>query len=217
LIVAKTKPFLTVFLLVLSFSLTASYSVVAQKSKSRKPAAPKPTVEVIAPIEPESIAENWKTFNSVEGRFSITFPGGFLRYLKTAQSAEGPVQLYVFSCIALNAEYSVSYADYLSVIEGHDRMKLFLDGVRDSGVKGIRGRLLEDKEIVVDGHPGRAYRIEYGRNKDHLLVGRNVVVGQRLYIIAGTYNKRDKPSTGSYPDWTQRFLDSFTLTKPNSQ
>ena len=96
-------------------------------------------------------------------------------------------------------------------------MKLFLDGVRDSGVKGIKGRLLEDKEIVVEGHPGRAYRIEYGRNKDHLLIGRNVVVGQRLYIIASTYVKKDKSSQGSYSEWSQKFLDSFTLTKPTSQ
>lgn len=197
--------------------MIASSSVSAQKSKSRKTIASQPPLEVITPFEPESIPENWKSFTSVEGRFSITSPGGFIRYLKTAQSPDGPVQLYVFSCIALNAEYSISYADYLSVIEGNERMKLFLDGVRDSGVKGIKGRLLEDKEIVVDGHPGRAYRIEYGRNKDHLLIGRNVVVGQRLYIVASTYIKKDKPSQGSYAEWSQKFVDSLTLANPAGQ
>ena len=123
--------------------------------------------------------------------------------------------MYLFTYFA-NAEYSVSYADYLSVIEGNDRMKLFLDSVRDSGVKGINGRLLEEQEITVDGHPGRAYRIEYGKNRNQLLVGRNVVVGQRLYIVATTYAKKASATGGSYAEWSQRFLDSFKLINPSA-
>ena len=208
----KSKAFLLTSLLIVFTCLTTSGSVMAQKSKAR-PAKVTPTPPVvIVEVEPQSIEENWKPFTSVEGRFSITAPGGFIRNYKTAQTPDGPIQMNVFTCFA-NAEYSITYADYLVVIEGNERMSLFLDGVRDSGVKGIKGRLLEEKEIMVDGHPGRTYRVEYGKKKDHLLVGRNVVVGQRLYIIAATYGKKEFSSKGSYAEWAQRFLDSFKVTK----
>jgi hypothetical protein len=153
----------------------------------------------------------------VEGRFSITPPGGFIQNLKVAQTPDGPIQMNVFSCFA-NAEYSLTYADYLVVIEGNERMSLFLDSVRDSGVKGINGRLLEEKQITLDGHPGRAYRVEYGRNKDHLLLGRNVVVGQRLYIVAATYNRKTIPlADGGYEQWALKYLDSFKLTNSEAK
>lgn len=181
----------------------------AQKSKKQKVT----TTELVAEVEPQANPANWKTFISDAGNFSIVTPGAFTHEEKTAQSPDGPVQLHVFIYYA-NAEYSVTYADYLAVIENSDRTQLFLNAVRDAGVQGINGKLVEEKEITLDGHPGRNYIIEYGTNNGFLLAGRNIVVGQRLYIVSATYRKNEVPLVkGSYAEWALKFLDSFKLTK----
>jgi|RhiMetdeSRZDD1v2_1073273.scaffolds.fasta_scaffold37625_2 hypothetical protein len=187
--------------------LLCSAPLLGQKSKSRKP---KP-VELVAQVEPQAVEKNWKLFTSTTGKFSVVSPGELTYQQKTAQTPEGPVQLHVFYYFA-NAEYSVSYADYLLMLQGSDRLTAFLNTVRDAGVKGINGRLLEDKEITLSGYPGRSYIVEYGTNHGFLLMGRNIVVGQRLYMITASYGKNEVPLVeGSYEKWARRFLDSFTL------
>ena len=185
---------------------------LAQTSRRRQP---KPK-ELIVELEPQADPQNWKTFTSTAGSFSVLAPGELSHQQKEAQSPDGPIQMHVFTYYA-NAEYSLSYADYLAVIENQDRQSQFLNAVRDAGVKGINGRLLEEKEITLDGHPGRSYRIEYGRDYGFLLVGRNIVVGQRLYIVSTTYRKNALAvAVGSYEGWALKFLDSFRLTKSAS-
>jgi hypothetical protein len=200
-------------LVLLVVSLTPSASALGQKSKSRRP-KPKttPGVELIAEVEPQSLAENWKPFTSAQGHFSVVAPGELAYEKKVAQSPDGPIQVHVYNYFA-NAEYSVSYVDYLAVIEGTGRVTQFLDTVRDAGVKGINGRLLEEKEIMFAGHPSREYRVEYGTNNGFLLMGRYVVVGQRLYIVSTTYGKAATANMGTYEQWAKKFLDSFELVK----
>jgi hypothetical protein len=213
--VTKSQAFILTFASLLLCSGFTAHNLLAQRPKSRraKPAA-KPPVELVAELEPQSSAANWKLFTSPEGRFSILTPGEFKYTKPVAQTPDGPIQMHVFNYFA-NAEYSVTYADYLAVIERSERLTPFLDGVRDSGIAGIKGRLLEEKDITFDGHPGRSYRIEYGTDYNSLLLGRNVVVGQRLYIVAATYARKSVAvADGSYEQWALKYLDSFKLVNP---
>jgi len=187
--------------------LLSSTPLLAQKTK---PLKSKP-VELVAEVEPQAVEENWKLFTSAAGNFSVISPGQLTYREKTAQTPEGPVPLHVFYYFA-NAEYSVTYADYLLMLQSAPRLTEFLNSIRDAGVKGINGRLLGEKEITLNGHPGRSYMVEYGTNHGFLLVGRNIVVGQRLYMVTASYSKSALPlAEGSYEKWAQRFLDSFTL------
>jgi hypothetical protein len=200
--------------LLLIFVSCTEFSL-AQTSRRQQRRQPRPK-ELIAELEPQADPQNWKTFTSAAGSFSVLTPGELSHEQRAAQSSDGSVQMHVFTYYA-NAEYSISYADYLAVIENQDRQSQFLNAVRDAGVKGINGRLLEDKEITLDGHPGRSYRVEYGTDYGFLLVGRNVVVGQRLYIVSTTYRKNALAvAVGSYEAWALKFLDSFRLTRPTS-
>ena len=208
----RSFPIASRLFLLAAFVFTCSNLALAQKSKKQKVT----TTELVAEVEPQADPANWKTFTSAAGNFSIVTPGTFTHEEKTTQGPDGPVQLHVFIYYA-NAEYSVTYADYLAVIENSDRTQLFLNAVRDAGVQGINGRLVEEKEITLEGHPGRTYIIEYGTNNGFLLAGRNIVVGQRLYILSATYRKNEVPLVkGSYADWALKFLDSFKLTKTSA-
>jgi len=207
----KSKPSFSALIFVLViFVCTAP--LLAQKPKTRK----QKTVELVAEVEPQAIEENWKKFTSDAGSFSVVSPGALTYQQKTAQTPEGPIQLHAFIYFA-NAEYSVSYADYLLMLENTDRLTAFFNTVRDAGVKGISGRLLDEKEFTLSGHPSRSYLIEYGTDHGFLLIGRNIVVGQRLYMVTASYGKDTVPlAQGSYEKWAQRFLNSFMLnTKTN--
>ena len=110
-----------------------------------------------------------------------------------------------------NAEYGVGYADYTPQIEGTDLLTPFLDSVRDSGVQGIRGQLLDETDISYEGHPGRFYRLEFGGG--YLMNVKILVIKNRLYMVmATTYGKKAPVDVArAYDGFAKKFLDSFKL------
>jgi len=115
------------------------------------------------------------------------------------------------------AEYSVIYADYPWPIENTERLNTFLANVRDSGVKGMNARLIEDKEEAFEGHPGRIYKLEFGGG--YVLISRTIVVKNRLYIVAATTYGKNAPvevSRLSEAD-ASKFLKSFTLSSGQNE
>jgi TonB family protein len=109
-------------------------------------------------------------------------------------------------------EYSIGYADYPFTVEGTDRITPFFAGVRNSGVKGINGHLVEDKEEAFAGHPGRVYSVEFGGG--YILKCRTLVLKNRLYmVLATTYGEKQAPPNvvQIYNDAASKFIDSFTL------
>jgi TonB family protein len=110
------------------------------------------------------------------------------------------------------AEYSVIYADYPWPIENTERLNTFLANVRDSGVRGMNARLIEDKEEPFEGHPGRVYKLEFGGG--YILTSRTIVVKNRLYIVAATTYGKNAPAGAARldDDDASKFLKSFTLS-----
>lgn len=78
------------------------------------------------------------------------------------------------------AVFSVTVADYPPAFAEVPAKKL-LDGVRD-GLKGKDGRVNAEEETTIgpDRHPGRAVRIEAGKNT---VRARLYLVGTRLYQV----------------------------------
>ena len=104
-------------------------------------------------------------------------------------SAKDPKSQAVFSITV--AEYPPAFAEVPAAT--------LLDGVRD-GLKGKDGKVTAEKPLK-GPHPGRAVRIEAGRNT---VRSRLVLVGTRLYqvTVAG--------STRSFPDeLSEEFFASF--------
>jgi len=161
---------------------------------------------------PESNPQNWKEFKSTEGQFTVLMPG------VPAEEGLAPydnVVMHLFN-LRTNAEYAVGYADYPELFEGTERITAFMDRVRDGGVMGIRGTLLECKDSQFEGHPGRVYKVEFGGG--YVMNSKIVVVKNRLYLIAATTYGQKAPADVAqiYETAAAKFLNSFKLTSGNA-
>ncbi|HSE32237.1 MAG TPA: hypothetical protein VLA93_11745 [Pyrinomonadaceae bacterium] len=194
------------FMLVSLVLIGVTFPLSAQTQNRAKPQEPESI------LEPQVNPNNWKEFSSIEGRFSIVAPGALEQREQVVMTQLGiPVKLHFFS-IFVNAQYTVSYGDEGSPIEGTGKEKMFLETFRDLGVQAVKGRLLNDLEIKFEGHPARLYTMEYGTEIKHLLTAKTIIVGRRFYIISTTYSREMSPETlRIHEEWAARFRDSFRL------
>lgn len=93
--------------------------------------------------------------------------------------------------------------------------KKTLDEARDSGVKNSRGTLKEEKEIEMDGYPGRELVLDLPDSRVRgggFYRSRIYLVGQTHYQVATMW-----PKSGARPDETTAFLNSFRLKNDKSK
>ena len=165
-------------------------------------------------LEPQVNPNNWKEFSSIEGRFSVVAPGALEQREENVTTRLGqPVRLSFFTLVT-NAQYTVSYGDEASSIEGSGKEKMFLDTFRDLAVQAMEGQLLNDVEIGFEGHPARVYSMEYGTEPKYLLTTKTIIVGRRFYMISTRYRRDMSPEAlRLHEKWAARFRDSFKLTQ----
>lgn len=192
-------------LLAVSVLLLASISLAQDKTPA-KSASQKESVASVPELDPK----NWKAFTSSEGGFSVLVPTIPLKEEKQIISMIGTVTSVIFVA-RTNAEYGVAYADYLPQIEGTEMLTPFLDSVRDSGVQGIRGQLLDEADISYEGHLGRFYRVEFGGG--YVISAKIIVIKNRLYMVmVTTYGKKAPVNVArAYEGFAKKFLDSFKI------
>lgn len=185
--------------------LALSACAFAAQAQTVKPGA-KATPPAAA-ADREANAANWKEFTSTAGRFSILFPD------KPAETTEslGAVDAHIVGMQTF-AVYSVMYADYPEPIGDQATARRILDDGVKSAVDSVSSQLLETKEIVLDGNPGRYLKERMPDGK--ILRAKMLLVGQRLYQIAITTPEEQGQSAekiGYYDSVAARYLDSFKL------
>lgn len=149
---------------------------------------------------------NWKTFTSQEGNFSVLFPSE----PKEVTQSKLFLQVHSFVCDA-NRKTSllVSYTDFPEKLHVSATDKLY-DDARNGGL-GKDGKLLQEKPITVEGFPGREIQAEKNGGKA-FIIDRYFLAANRMYQVAVVVPKQDRASTNiSY------FLDSFSLLKTNAR
>ena len=98
------------------------FLTLAQKKKPKE----RKSKELVALVEPQYDPNNWREFQSTDGRFSFVAPGIPAQDIKELPSPEGNISLHTF-IVDANAEYGVTYADYRSQIEGTERLSQTLN------------------------------------------------------------------------------------------
>ena len=163
-------------------------------------------------LEPQVNPKNWKEFSSIQGRFSITAPGALEQEDQEVITTRGtPVTLHFFRMSA-NAEYTVVYLDEAAPVEGSGQEKMVLEKFRDLAVQTVKGRLVNDLEITLDGHPARIQTVEYGTDNKYLLTAKTIIVGRRVYMISTSYHRDMSPEAlRMHGEWAARFRESFKL------
>lgn len=159
----------------------------------------------------------WKEFASVEGGFSVKFPGTPKRSTETIDLPNAEIKMQIFS-LRTFAEYSVMYADYpIQQSENPEAAKKMLDNGARGAVASAGSELLEFKEISIGKFPGRFLKEKMPRGE--IMWVRMYLVGRRMFQVAITTPKEDAATRASiafYEKTAYKFLDSFKLYVPPS-
>jgi hypothetical protein len=149
-------------------------------------------------------SEEWILYRSTTGGFVVEAPGSFQEQRETLQTPHGPLEMYTFDCKSKGERpwFTLMYTDYPSSIlmQGSETI---LNSSRDGAVARIRGQLLSEQRISLNGYPGREIIVESGQVEGKI---RLYLVKQRLYgVMATTFHSQLSSREVS------RFLDSFKL------
>jgi hypothetical protein len=152
----------------------------------------------------------WKELSSPEGRFSVLLLANPKQEKSQISKPEGKID--TVSYLAATPEgraYSVAYSDYPEAWVKTKSPDEMLDGARDGAVARIKGNLLSEQKITIDGAAGRELFI-VGDGEPLTVQARLLTIDGRLYVlqalsVGALHNVPD-------PD-AERFFTSFRLTK----
>jgi hypothetical protein len=152
----------------------------------------------------------WQTFHSSEGRFRVTLPGSPSIDMQTLITAKGFVDLHLVACDG--ARPPISYAVYHSDLKemttsGDEKLPdQRLHQAREVVSQLLGGRIVEERPILLEGHPGLELLIHTAT--EGAVAARLFCVGDRFFLVLAVGEEVNlfKPPVRS-------FLDSFGLLR----
>ena len=173
-----------------------------------------PTPSAAVHRQPPAVnRENWFTFTSTEGRFSVLVPATMDEKVTKTTTAIGALAYHTFVCQPAaneseNLLYMVSYCDYPEGTVHSDSTELLADffaATVDESVQSIRGELAYSADFQWAGLPGKVWRVDYNRGtatlRTKILVSKN-----RVYTLQTACRR-----AASLNDSADRFFDSFKV------
>ncbi|HET8675921.1 MAG TPA: hypothetical protein VFO63_09055 [Blastocatellia bacterium] len=163
----------------------------------------------LAKIKSRAELAGWVEFSSVEGGFTVWMPEKPVEEpipeetLETLQKAGMSMQMFIH-VTPKGPGFTVIYSDIEGDFSDPKEKEEFLDGVRSGQVNEKGSKLLSEKAIWLDSHPGREFMT---RTPTTIIRTRAYVVGNRSYqiIFITPLNVRDKKND------CETFFDSFKL------
>jgi hypothetical protein len=155
----------------------------------------------------ENLPAGWRVITSKEGRFTVALPGTPTQTKQRVWTAAASLDVHLFVLdTKQDGAYVVSYCDLPAdeVKPGSEQQRL--DLARDGAVSNARGKLRSEKEITLNGNPGREIEIEADKGQRVLL--RMIVVKQRLYQTMAM-----GPASFTQSSDVTLFLDSLRMVK----
>jgi hypothetical protein len=153
-----------------------------------------------------AVAEENKDYTSKAGKFSAAFPGKPKEQEVTAAGATG-------QSVTLEAKggaYTVTYVDLpdaaADALKTPEAIELVLGATRDAAVTQMKGKVIDDDKIKLDGNVGRDFKVELPEKK--MMRNRMFIVGKRLYQVMVVGSKEFVEA-----DASEKFLKTFKLTK----
>lgn len=149
----------------------------------------------------------WKDFHSKAGGFSVSMPGTPVEKRQAYHTQAGPIEAHFFTVETDRGSlvYMVVYGDYPEALMAANDKEMLLDAARDGAVGNIRGTLLGDRSISMEGHPGRELQVLSSDGRLALKMRIFLVNNRQYQVVAVT------PREARSPEDRDRFLDSFRL------
>ena len=151
----------------------------------------------------------WIKYNSPEGRYSVLFPGEPKLTTQDTTAATGEKMLqYLAMSSDSGAVYMVGYFDSAA------NMTFSFDKARDGFVAAVKGTLLGEKAVSLDGNPGRELKVlaKISEADELIMMVRFFQAGMRIYVIQLIVPKSSEAATSA--EKNVNYFDSFQITKP---
>lgn len=147
---------------------------------------------------------------SKAGKFSVESPVFLKQTTQVQPTAVGNIDIHIFTGEkADGTAYMVMYNDYpAEMISGMDP-KETLNGARDGALGRTKGQLVNEKDLTLDGYPGKDLLVKVTKGSaEGLLKQRMFLVKNRLYQVM-TVGPKQSFDTKE----VDTFLNSFKLIK----
>jgi len=155
------------------------------------------------------ISQAAEEFKSEAGKFSLTVPAPMNEKTQEVETGAGKITVHMYLSEIASGAYLAFYSDYPAEAVKQVGAKSILDNARDGAANNIKGKVTREKEVELDGHPGREFDVEAKLNgADVKITARLFLVDNRLYMVYVAY----KVEQGSAEE-IDKFLNSFKLLK----
>ena len=154
---------------------------------------------LIAPWVLALQATDWVRVAPVGGGFTVMMPGKPEEEVKPGQDFTS----HLFTVTTDKAIYLAAYADYAPKIKLNVIAELVAN--RDNFLKALDAKLIDNKEITMDGHTGLEFT---GESDQALFKSRVYLFGNRVHQIGvAVFKGKDDAAN------VDRFFGSFSFTK----
>ncbi len=147
-------------------------------------------------------------FSSETGQFTINAPETFQETQQSVETPIGTIDIHTFTAEKRKSAYVVAYSDYPPQVVTLSDPQLLLDSSRDGALRNLKGNLVKEEKIELNGNPGRSLIINATTE-----TGEPATINARLYLVKNRLYQVLVviPEKNADLSKTQAFLDSFTL------
>ncbi len=167
-----------------------------------------PSLQTNAPIVLPAKEIEWKEFVSEEGRFKVNFPGAPRQSFKEIDTQAGKAKTTIYS-VALTEDYfEVRYGDFPAEPDvDRNNLKSYYDFIRDNTLKLQSSTLLSERDLSLNGNPGRELVINFNEN---YTIYRFFLIGNRIFQTTTRVgiSRKDDPQI---QERSNKFQDSFQI------
>ena len=156
-----------------------------------------------------------KTVKSEQGRFEIASPVDLKESVQKSETKSGPVEFHIFSGVSSGTTYMLFYNDLPPDALQKKTADEMLANARDKAVAGMKGKLLDDKKVELDGYAGRDFRYEYNAADGSKMFSRTraMLVKDRFYQVKAILPRDDAKRDEAKERAVNEFFESFKLVK----
>ncbi|HQR36496.1 MAG TPA: energy transducer TonB [Blastocatellia bacterium] len=123
----------------------------------------------------------WREFRKAEYGFAVRLPRDPKK--ETIKINPNDPRLDMHNWIAIGERglvYQVAFQQLLAVPENEYSANAYIESLRDGLAQGIGGKIVSERQVTYNGHPGREFKIKSAKIDG---LGRLFLVGSRVYIL----------------------------------
>lgn len=156
-----------------------------------------------APVRAQVPQVEWRPFCSAEGQFAIDMPGNPKINVETFSTQ---ITAHTYRSILKNKDnketYLLQHFELDELRLSNSNIRITLHTAVDFFVVGANAKLLQVRDISLDGYPGKEFEFQPLSPKEPVGIGQVFLVDRRVYGLIASTQK---------PENAQKFLDSFQL------